>query len=448
MSDGSRSNPLTRIVRAATKVEENELSATLLSFVFVFVLMTAYFIMRPVRDAMASDWSDVEVSLLWTATFFLSVIAVSLYGAAISIIRFRFLVPGVYAFFAASFFLFYFGSTFVTDPVLIDKGFYVWLSVFSLFHLSVFWSFMSDLFNKEQAPRLFGFITTGASVGAIVGPLLAVELVDRIGTDSLMLVSATMLIIPIPIILVLKRLKRTTLGNEDVSVDLSAQQAIGRNPLAGFSLFFQSPYLIGIGVFILLYVAIGSFVYFELKNLLEVFTREQRTQIWAYIDFAVNTLAILVAMFVTSRITTRFGMATTLALVPALMAIGMLVIALSPVVAVVAGLQVARRAGNYAITRPGREMLFTIVDRETRFKAKPVIDIVLYRGGDMVTAWAFTLLTTVVGLGLGGVAAVGAVIAAIWSFVGAYLGRRYDRSAPADTVAESLLTERGSKHGT
>lgn len=436
MSDASRDNPLTRIVRAATKVEPNELNATLLSFLFVFVLMTAYFIMRPVRDAMASDWTDVEVSLLWSMTFFFSVIAVSIYGAAISIVRFRWLVPGVYAFFAASFFLFFFGSTFIADPVLIDKSFYVWLSVFSLFHLSVFWSFMSDLFNKEQAPRLFGFITTGASVGAIVGPLTTALLVERIGTDSLLLISATILLIPIPIIFVLERLKRTELGNVNVSVDLSAQQAIGRNPFAGFSLFLKSPYLIGIGVFILLYVAIGSFVWFELKNLLEVFTREERTQIWASIDFAVNSLAILTAMFVTSRITTRFGMATTLALIPALMTIGMLVIALSPVVAVVAGMWIARRAGNYAITRPGREMLFTIVDRETRFKAKPVIDIVLYRGGDMVSAWAFTLLTTVVGLGLGGVAAVGALIAAVWAFVGAYLGRSYHRNAATDAVSE------------
>jgi len=316
---------------------------------------------------------------------------------------------------------------------LVDKGFYVWLSVFSLFHLSVFWSFMSDLFNKEQAPRLFGFIATGASVGAIVGPLLTAQLVEQVGTDNMMLISASMLLIPIPIILILKKLKRTTLGNEDVRVDLSAQQAMGRNPFAGFSIFLKSPYLLGIGLFIVLYVAIGSFVYFELKNLLEVFTRDERTQIWAYIDFAVNTLAILTAMFVTSRITTRFGMATTLALIPALMAIGMLVIALSPVVAVVAGLQVARRAGNYAITRPGREMLFTIVDRETRFKAKPVVDIVLYRGGDMVTAWAFTLLTSVVGLGLGAVAAIGAVIAGTWSFVGMYLGRSFDAASAEHT---------------
>ena len=397
--------------------------------------MTAYFIMRPVRDAMASDWSDVEVSLLWTTTFFLSIIAVSIYGVAISFVRFRFLVPGVYGFFALSFFIFYSGSTFIADPILVDKGFYVWLSVFSLFHLSVFWSFMSDLFNKEQAPRLFGFIATGASAGAIVGPLLAAQMVEQIGTGNMMLVSAALLLIPIPLIFLLEKLKRTTLGNEDVRVDLSAQQAMGRNPFAGFSIFLKSPYLIGIGLFIILYVAIGSFVYFELKNLLEVFTRDERTQIWAYIDLAVNTLAILTAMFVTSRISTRFGMATTLALIPALMAIGMLVIALSPVVAVVAGLQVARRAGNYAITRPGREMLFTVVDRETRFKAKPVIDIVLYRGGDMVTAWAFTLLTSVAGLGLGAVAAIGAAIAAIWSFVGVYLGRRFDKAAADDTSA-------------
>ncbi len=440
MNNQHRSNRISRIVKMATKVEPHELTATLLSFVFVLVLMAAYYIMRPVRDAMASDWTDVEVSLLWTTTFVFSVLAVSLYGAAVSYVKFRWLVPGVYAFFAASFFVFYTGSTYVADPALIDKSFYVWLSVFSLFHLSVFWSFMSDLFNKEQAPRLFGFIATGSSIGAIVGPLLTVLLVEKLGTEKLMLVSATLLLIPIPIILVLERLKTSALGNQDVSADLSAQLAIGRNPFAGFSLFFSSPYLIGIGCFILLYVSISGFVYFELKNLLEVFTREERTEIWAIIDFAVNSLAILTAMFLTSRIATRFGMATTLALVPFLIALGMLVIAVSPVIVVVASLQVARRAGNYAITRPGREMLFTVVDRETRFKAKPVIDIVLYRGGDMVTAWAFTLLTTAAGLGLGAVAAVGALIAAVWSMVGVYLGRSYKRIVPTEPVPNNELT--------
>ena len=423
----SRDGALQRLVKSATKIEPHELTATLLSFAFVFVLMTAYFILRPIRDAMASDWTDVEVSWLWSMTFFFSLVAVTVYGAVISNVRFQSLVPGVYGFFALSFFAFHTGSATITDPVLVDKAFYVWLSVFSLFHVSVFWSFMSDLWNSEQAPRLFGFIATGSSIGAIVGPIIAALLVEPVGTDNLMLVSATLLLVPIPIILTLGRLKTTALGNTNVSAHLSTQQTIGRNPFAGFGLFLASPYLIGIGLFILLYVAIGSFVYFELKNLLAEFSRDERTQIWAYIDLAVNSLAIVTAMFLTSRIATRFGMATTLALVPALIVLGMLVIAISPVVAVVAGLQVARRAGNYAITRPGREMLFTAVDRETRFKAKPVIDIVLYRGGDMLTAWAFTLLTAGLGLGLGAVAAVGAVIAAIWALVGIYLGKSYVR---------------------
>jgi AAA family ATP:ADP antiporter len=295
---------------------------------------------------------------------------------------------------------------------------------------------MSDLWSREQAPRLFGFIATGSSVGAIVGPLITVLLVERVGTGNLMLTSASLLLIPIPIIFTLDRLKVTALGNTQVNVDLSAQKAMGRNPFSGFRLFLTNPFLLGIGVFIILYVAVGSFVWFELKNLLAEFSREDRTQIWAYIDLTVNSLAIFTAMFLTSRIATRFGMPTTLALIPVLIVIGMLVVAVSPVVAVVAGLWVARRAGNYAITRPGREMLFTIVDRETRFKAKPVIDIVLYRGGDMLTAWAFTLLTAGLGLGLGAVAAVGAVIAAIWAVVGIYLGRSYERLGSSETSNE------------
>lgn len=427
MNEPGSDSALRRIVKTATKIEPHELTATLLSFAFVFILMAAYFILRPVRDAMASDWTDVEVSWLWSMTFFFSLLAVTVYGAIVSNVRFQALVPGVYAFFALSFFGFYAGATYIADGVLVDKAFYVWLSVFSLFHVSVFWSFMSDLWTREQAPRLFGFIATGASTGAIAGPLITALLVERVGTDNLMLVSACMLLLPIPIILTLHRMKTSTLGNADASGDVDARLAIGRNPFAGFGIFLSSPYLIGIGLFIILYVAIGSFVYFELKNLLADFSREDRTQIWAYIDLAVNSLAIITAMFLTSRLATRFGMPTTLALVPALIVIGMLVIAFSPVVAVVAGLQVARRAGNYAITRPGREMLFTVVDRETRFKAKPVIDIVLYRGGDMLTAWAFTLLTAGLGLGLGAVAVVGAIIAAAWTGVGIYLGRSYQR---------------------
>jgi AAA family ATP:ADP antiporter len=408
-------------------MEPNEVRATLVSFSFVFVLMAAYYILRPVRDAMASDWTDAEVSWLWTINFFVSAIAVSLYGGAVTTVKFRRLVTSVYAFFALSFLAFYLGTQVIADRVLIDKSFYVWLSVFSLFHISVFWSFMADLFSKTQAPRLFGFIGAGASTGALAGPFIPTFFAGSIGTDNLILLATLLLLLTIPIISILQRLKASDLHNAELQVGSDNLEYIGGNPLSGFSEFAKSPYLLYIGVFILLYTSIGSFVYFELKNLLADYDRETRSQIWAGMDLAVNSLTLVIALFVTSRMATRFGLAFTLASVPILISGGMLVVVAVPSVAVVVGLQIIRRAGNYAITRPGREMLFTAVSRETRFKAKPVIDIVVYRGGDMLNAWAFTGPTQGLGLGLAAVAGVGAVIAAVWAVVGIYLGRSFER---------------------
>lgn len=424
---------LSDLLRKAVKLEANEVRATLVSFGFVFVLMAAYYILRPVRDAMASDWTDAEVSWLWTLNFFISAIAVSLYGGAVTTVKFRNLVTSVYAFFALSFFLFYAGTQLVSDRLLIDKAFYVWISVFSLFHVSVFWSFMADLFTKAQSLRLFGFIGAGASTGALVGPSIPTLFAGVMGTDNLMLVATVMLLGTIPIIALLQRLKASDLHNEGQQLATGDLEYIGGNPLAGFTEFVKSPYLIAIGVFILLYTSISSFIYFELKNLLADFTRDERTRIWAGMDLAVNILTISTAVLVTGRLASRFGVGVTLASVPFLICGGMLLVSAAPMVAVVVGLQIVRRAGNYAVTRPGREMLFTAVDRETRFKAKPVIDIVVYRGGDTLNAWAFTGLTQGLGLGLGAVALVGAVIAALWGTVGLYLGGAFNRQQLSGT---------------
>lgn len=433
-SDG-RNNPISRFVTAATRIEPHEVRATLLSFVFVFVLMTAYSILKPVRDALGADWGAVGLSVAWTANFVLSVIAVSLYGAALSAIRFRAVVPGVYGFFAFTFLALYVVTVSVAEPVLFNKIFYVWVSVFSLFHLSVFWSFMSDLFDKTQAPRLFGFIAAGTSLGAIVGPLATALLVDVIGTNALMLVSATLLLIPIPMIIILERLRGTDLGNGNVHADVSKQAAIGTNPFAGFSILFSDRFLLTIGAFILLYVTINTFVYFELQDLTKAYGINTRTKIWSWIDLATNGLTLLTAVFVTSRIVTKLGMQTALSLMPGLITVGVLALVAAPALIPLAIFQVLRRIGNYAVTRPSREMLFTLVDRETRFKAKPVIDIVLYRGGDMLTAWMFTLLATGLGFGLAGIAVVISGIAAIWTMVALHLGRSYERMA-ADTPTE------------
>ena len=428
MSENNNSNPFKRLIKATTLVEPNELRATVLSFLFVFTLFTAYFIVRPARDAMASDWSRTDTSWLWTLTFFVSIVAVSLYGLIISRVRFNRVVPGAYIVFALSFAGFYFGSQFVADSTTIDKSFYVWLSVFSLFHASVFWSFMSGTFSKEQAPRLFAIIATGASFGSIVGSAISGFLAEEIGVMNLMLIAAALLLVPLPIISSLVQLKDSALDNKDLQADLSEAKRLGKNPFAGFKLFFSNPYLVGIGVFILMYVAMSTFVYMELREMLAVYERAVRTEILGRIDFWVNIIVVLVAFFGTGRLATRFGMAATLALIPLLMVGGWLIVAAVPLLAVLYGLQVFRKAGNYAVTKPGREMLFTLVDDETRYKAKPVIDIVVYRGGDMATAWFHTFLKDGLAFGLAGVAVVAAVIAGIWAATGAYLGKTYNKA--------------------
>jgi len=388
--------------------------------------MAAYYILRPVRDAMASDWSDSEVSQLWTLNFFISTGLVALYGFVVSKIKFGHLVPTIYAFFAASFVLFYVSIFSFPDRTLVDKSFYVWLSVFSMFHLSVFWSYMSDLFNKGQAKRLFAIIAAGASAGALTGPLIPTLFVRITGTDNLILIASVMLLIPIPIILYLSKLKITDLHNEDVHADLSAIK-IGGNPFAGFKSFVTDPYLLAIGAFILLYTMISSFVYFEQKNLLTAYDRETRTQILGSIDWIVSVLTFGIAFFATSRIVKKLGMSLTLALLPLLICVGILILAFAPIITVLLALQVVRRAGNYAVTRPAREMLFTEVDKETRFKAKPVIDVVVYRGGDTITAWFFTGLTEGLGLGFATVGIIGAGIASVWAGIGIFMGKLYDK---------------------
>ena len=256
---------------------------------------------------------------------------------------------------------------------------------------------MSDTFNKDQSTRLFGFITTGASIGAIVGPAIPALFAQNIGTSNLLLIASLVLMATIPLIFYIQHLKHVDLGNHDLHADIAMQKGLGGNPLAGYQVFLKTPFLLGIGLFIFLYAGIGSFVYFELKNLMVDFSREQRTQYWALIDVATNTLTIISGMFITSRLASRFGLALTLALIPVCIVLGLLTVALVPLVWMVVALQIFRRAGNYGITRPAREMLFTIVDRETRFKAKQVIDVVVYRGGDVFWGLVFHSIDRIVG---------------------------------------------------
>ena len=422
-----------RIAKTLSGVEANELKATLVSALFVFVLMASYYILRPVRDAMASDWTDSEVSFLWNINFFVSAGIVAVYGFAVSRIKLKSIVPAMYGFFAVTFVGFYFGVASISDRVFVDKAFYLWVSVFALFHVSVFWTFMADTFNKGQARRLFGIIGAGASAGALIGPAIPTLFAGTLGTKNLMLIASAGLLLVIPLVFYLYHLKSTELGNENLAADTS-KAVMGGNWWHGFRAFIADPYLLGIGAFILLYVFIGSFVYFEQKNLLADFTRAERTQILAGIDWIVNLLTFGLAFFVTGRIVDKLGMPAGLALMPVLICIGMLILAFAPMLTVLLALQVVRRGGNYGLTRPAREMLYTHVSKEDRFKTKPVIDIVVYRGGDAMSGSLFAILTDKIGLGLAAVALVGSVIAATWAWVGMRLGRVFDSKESDDAI--------------
>jgi AAA family ATP:ADP antiporter len=361
-----------------------------------------------------------------------------IYGLACSKIRFRFLVPAVYTFYAVTFALFYLGSSAVTDGVLLDKSFYVWVSLFSLFHLSVFWSFMADTFSSEQSKRLFPFIGVGVSAGAAAAPLVVAVIASDVGNENLMLIAAAILLLAMPMIFYLQRLKIVDLHNEAVQANLGAA-TMGGKWWQGFRDFATSPYLLTIGLFILLYTAIQAFIYLETTELLRIYEeREQRTTILALRDAVANILTFGLGLFVTGRLVKRFGMPATLALLPAFCALGFLILAMAPVLSVLLAVDIARRGGEYGITRPAREMLFTSVDRETRFKTKPVVDVVVYRGGDAWWGGIFAFLSEGIGLGFAAMSLIGSAFAAVWVASAVYLGRAFQRRERSDEAPESV----------
>ena len=429
MSEIRNNNPLARVMRAASKVEPNELKATVLSFLWVFLVMCAWYTLRPVRDALSSNWSNEQLTWLWTSTFVFSAIAISIYGGLISRIRFKRIVPGVYLFFALSFVGFWVAGATLEGNDLVNRIYYVWASIFGLFHLSVFWTYMSDVYTKDQAKRLFGVIAVGAMTGSIAGSALVARFSETIGDLNMLFVSAMLLLAPVPIMAVLECLRVTELGNTEKSADLVRGDRLGANPFSGFTTLIGSPYLLWIAAFILLYVTINTFIYYEIRNPIGDLPQVRRSAVWANIDLWVNGIGIVTALFATGRATTRFGVPKTLALVPVFMVIAWAVVAANPAALTLFVVQVLRRAGNYAVTRPAREICFTLVDSETRYKSKPVIDTVVYRGGDVVTAWFYTWIVAKFGLALAGIAVVGAGVAAIWAAVGIHLGRLFEQQS-------------------
>jgi len=417
---------LTRLVQ----VEPHELRPLLWSFAYFFSLLCGYYILRPMRDAMGIAGGVEQLQWLFTGTFVAMLAAVPLFGWVTSRFPRRRFLPYVYGFFIANLLVFYLLLGAEGSHVHAARAFFIWTSVYSLFVVSVFWSFMADLYTNAQAKRLFGFVAAGGTAGALVGPLLAAALARPLGTASLLLVSAGFLGVAV---LCIHRLVAWDAGRRPATSPgqrPDEARPLGGSIVAAIPLVLRSPYLLGIALFMVLFTTASTVLYFQQAHIVrDAFTSaEERTAVFAAVDFAVNALTIAIQTFFTGRLVGALGIARTLALVPALLGAGFVALGFAPVLAVIVAVQVLRRAGEYAITRPAREMLYVVLGREEKYKAKSFIDTAVYRGGDAVSAWAYAGLRAM-GLGLGTIAFVAVPVAGFWAWLAYRLGRRQDALA-------------------
>jgi AAA family ATP:ADP antiporter len=394
--------------------------------------MFSYQVLKPIRDALGTVYGADKLEHLFTATFVGTLVVAPIYAWIAAHIKLKTLIPWVYGFLVVNILIFY--ALFEANPEsrMLAAAFYVWLSVANMFVISVFWSFMSDVWSKEQSKRLFGFIAAGGSVGAAVGPAITAAIVTMVGTGTMMLVSAVGfgLTIIITRILVSEKEESLAEGGRDAlaAQPTSLNRKLGGNPLAGFSLLLKTPYLLLIAAFILFMTWISTIVYFQQAAFISkaFASKEARTQAFALVELIVNIGAIAIQLFGTSRLVSRFGVTTGLLFNPILMVFSFIAVALSPMLMVLLSVQVIRRISEYAVARPSREMLFTVVDQETKYKAKSVIDTVVYRAGDLSAAWAQAGLAAL-GWGVAAVAMFGAAVAAIWGVIAWSLGHRFER---------------------
>ena len=427
MTVGNNPSWLARLFKSAADVEPFELNAVILSMLYFFFLFGSYSVVKPVRDAMGTVYGVKHLQELFTATFVATLVFAPLYAGLASRIRLSTFLPWVYGFIAVSILAFYalFAGGQYQDKWL-AAAFYVWVSTFNMLIISVFWSFMADMFSRTQAKRLFGFIAAGGTVGGIAGPAAATLLAKLVGNDGLMLISAAGFGVTAVLVTLLSREKKKLIAASGTEAQRTTlDHRLGGNPFDGFLLLVRSRYLLLLALFLFLMTWISTIIYFQLGDLItKAFSdKNARTQAYATIELAVNSIAVIIQLFGTGRIIQRFGVTTGLLLNPVIMVIAFLAIAFSPVLLILGGLQIVRRVAEYAVARPTREMLFTVVDQESKYKAKNVIDTVVYRGGDLCASWASAL---VLSFGVSGLAIFGAIVSAIWFPVAYALGKRYE----------------------
>jgi AAA family ATP:ADP antiporter len=408
----------------ALGIHEDEIAPAACGFAFFFFLFCGYFMLRPIRETMGIQAGVNQLQWLFTATFVATLAVVPLFGWLSARVPRATLLTWVYSLFALTMAGFAALLYLRPDSVWAARAFYVWLSVFNLFVVSIAWSLMADVFRMESAKRLFALIAAGASAGGLCGPLLGALLAGALGPAGLLLLSALLLTATLPLKQWLLRWRTETrmeIGPEDM------QQPIQGAILAGISRIFRSRFLLGISLLVILLATLNTFLYMEQARLVaDTFpTTAERLRVFSALDFTVQTLALLSQLFLSGRIAARLGLRFLLTAVPLAVGVSFLALAAFPVFGVLAAAMILRRAGEYALIRPGREMLFTAVPAEDKYKTKSVIDTVVYRGGDAASGWVKTGVDTL-GYGAVLIALLGAAVALAAAAVGYGLGAKAD----------------------
>jgi ATP:ADP antiporter, AAA family len=413
---------LTSWLQRAVPATARERSAALWSFAYFFTLLAGYYVLRPLRDQMGIAGGVKNLPWLFTATFLSLLVAQPLYGALVARSpRVKF-IPIVYHFFVANLVLFWVLLTFDVEKVIVARAFFVWVSVFNLFAVAVFWSFMADLFTAEQGKRLFGFIGAGGTVGALLGPVVTILLSAPLGPVNLLIAAAALLEAAV---FCVHRVERV--ANAPTDLD-PRRQRVGGSALAALPELIRSPYLMGVAIWVSLLSFGATIAYFAQANIVSTTIHDAATQtrLFAGIDLAVGLLSLATQVFATGRFLRRFGTGISAAALPAVYVVGFVAVAIAPILSVVVTLQVAQRWMNFAIANPARQVFFTVVGREEKYKAKNLIDVVIYRGSDALYGWLYDSLQAL-GLKLGAIALCALPVVAGWLILSTALGQAQER---------------------
>ena len=420
MSNESTS-ALARLWQRSAKVEPGETPAVITAFLLYFCVLGGYFAVRPVRETVGTILGPERTADLFVVTWIASLAIVPIYGALCARFKRSVFLPWIYGFVALA--LATLGVVLgASESVAAAQFFYVLISVLNLFVVSVLWSFLLELFDAGQVKRLFGIIAAGGTAGALVGPILTDVTVRFIGNDGVLFMGAGMFLVAIICQRVLLGIWKRTGWSGAASA--AGDRPMGGNPFAGFTLILKSPYLIGIATFVVFAASANTFLYFaQLRVVSETFTdTEVRTQVFSRIDYTVQTLTIIAQLLFTGRIAQKWGIGSLLTFVPLLMVGGFLLLAGLHTFPILVAVMITRRVGEYSFVRPGREMLFSRVDTETKYKAKNAIDVPVYRGGDALVAQVDSALSNA-GAAAPTLALLGAGAAVAWTVNGFVLGR-------------------------